>query len=100
MMMMMIMMMMMQELVCNGDSTDGCSDGEEERGCEGGGAGRSTMAGRGRCEVSEFSCGDGSCVPREFVCDGSRDCGDGSDERGNCSGHCTSKERACGGDGG
>ena len=93
-MLMMVIMMMIQRLVCNGDSTDGCSDGEEERGCKDG------WAGRGRCEASEFSCGDGSCVPREFVCDGSRDCGDGSDERGNCTGHCTSKERACGGAGG
>ena len=46
--------------------------------------------------MEEFTCGDGSCVPRSFVCDGSRDCVDGSDEaQGDCVVHCTSKERAC-----
>ena len=75
-------------LVCNGNKTDGCSDGDDEAKCD--------LEGRLQCEESEFSCRDGSCVPRDFLCDGTRDCLDGSDEaRPDCSGSCTSKERLC-----
>ena len=77
-----------QSLVCNGNNTDGCSDGEDEARCDT----RAVI-----CEQEEFSCRDGSCVPREFLCDGTADCLDGSDEvEADCRGSCTSKERLCG----
>ena len=77
-----------KSLVCNGNTTDGCSDADDEANC----ASRFNS----RCELSEFPCSDGSCIPSEFVCDGTRDCVDGSDENhSNCTGRCTSKERAC-----
>ena len=80
-----------------------CKAGEDEANCP--------LSLPSRCGKQEFQCGDGSCVPAAFVCDGnmvsscnilyratvrSQDCLDGWDERGgNCSSHCTSKERAC-----
>ena len=77
-----------QSAVCNGNKTDGCSDGDDEAKCE--------LGERLRCEDSEFSCRDGSCVPADFLCDGTRDCLDGSDEaHRNCTSSCTTKERLC-----
>ncbi len=34
----------------------------------------------GGCNVDEFECGNGDCIPATFACDGVADCGDGSDE--------------------
>lgn len=34
------------------------------------------------CAVYEYQCLSGVCIPRTYVCDGSSDCSDGSDESG------------------
>ena len=35
-----------------------------------------------RCEVSQFQCNKGKCIPNSYINDGDNDCGDGSDEDG------------------
>lgn len=39
----------------------------------------------GDCEERHLACGDGTCFPAAYFCDGSVDCPDGSDEGGWCS---------------
>lgn len=34
----------------------------------------------GPCRVDQATCQSGECIPRDYICDGQRDCSDGSDE--------------------
>ena len=36
------------------------------------------------CAPDEFTCGNGQCQHQNYVCDGSDDCGDNSDEEKDC----------------
>ena len=42
------------------------------------------------CKVGYWMCEDSSCVPEDQVCDGSKDCPDGTDEGAECGKHSSS----------
>ena len=37
------------------------------------------------CSADEFVCASGQCIPMDLVCDGERQCSDGTDEGPGCS---------------
>ena len=40
---------------------------------------------RKKCKPDQFTCANRLCITRNWVCDGTNDCKDGSDEMDNCS---------------
>ncbi|KAF4524352.1 hypothetical protein B566_EDAN007528 [Ephemera danica] len=92
-----------------------CLDGSDEANCTNQASTKRPSSGRKKptpppakhvCEDHEFACRSGECVRQTFVCDGSADCLDGSDEMGcetkkkNCTGpNCGKKDCSKGGKG-
>ena len=65
------------------DGKHDCSDGYDEANCGLKYKGNRAHGGKNitRCEIHEFECEDElKCIRKIFVCDGQRDCEDGSDE--------------------
>lgn len=40
-----------------------------------------TLGSEGRCSEKQFMCNKHQCIPQDWVCDGTNDCNDHSDEK-------------------
>ncbi|XP_013407657.1 low-density lipoprotein receptor-related protein 2-like [Lingula anatina] len=70
-------------LRCNRRSD--CIGGEDEAGCP-----------PGTCPKNQFTCSNGVCIDRGWVCDHDNDCGDMSDEPSNCThATCSAEQFTC-----
>ncbi|XP_066988709.1 uncharacterized protein [Macrobrachium rosenbergii] len=78
-----------KNLICN--SNKDCPNGEDERGCTDKSdekppsitaLGKPPKTNATNCDSTQFECNDGTCIWRDWVCDGYRDCPYGEDELG------------------
>jgi hypothetical protein len=58
-----------------------CNDASDKAGCP------TQSGGMTACVYNQFTCGDGTCIPMVFICDGKKDCAGGEDEN-NCNLRC------------